>query len=106
VGHDEHGEDRADRNRPRQGLFDYNPDFPGHALAPGVHVRRVVPPHHCGLADDELRARRVNLVSALVYVVTLPFVAITATYLYFDLLVRHTLEDEKTAESAVLPAKI
>lgn len=48
----------------------------------------------------------VNLVSALVYVVTLPFVAITTTYLYFDLLVRHNLEDGETAESAVLPAEI
>jgi hypothetical protein len=48
----------------------------------------------------------VNLVSALVYVVTLPFVAVTTTYLYFDLLVRHTLEDRESTESAVLPAEI
>jgi hypothetical protein len=48
----------------------------------------------------------VNLVSALVYVVTLPVVALTTTYLYFDLLVRHTLEDEGATTAPALPAEI
>jgi hypothetical protein len=48
----------------------------------------------------------VNLISALVYVVTLPFVALTTTYLYWDLRVRHSLEDKGETTSAVLPAEI
>jgi hypothetical protein len=47
----------------------------------------------------------VNLVSGLIYVVTLPLVAITTTYLYFDLAVRHRLEASEPVE-AVLPAEI
>jgi hypothetical protein len=47
----------------------------------------------------------VNLVSALVYVVALPFVAITTTYLYFDLAVRRRLEEEEPLDAEVLPAE-
>ncbi|HEY1368556.1 MAG TPA: Vps62-related protein [Gaiellaceae bacterium] len=47
----------------------------------------------------------VNLVSALVYVVALPFVAITTTYLYFDLSVRRRLEEEAPIDADVLPAE-
>jgi hypothetical protein len=47
----------------------------------------------------------VNLVSAVVYVVALPFVAITTTYLYFDLIVRRRLETEEPLEADVLPAE-
>jgi hypothetical protein len=48
----------------------------------------------------------VNLVSSLVYVVAIPYVAITATYLYFDLLVSERREAERPAPGAVLPAEI
>ena len=47
----------------------------------------------------------VNLVSALIYTVTMPFVAITTTYLYFDLLAREHLATEPAARTAVLPAE-
>jgi hypothetical protein len=47
----------------------------------------------------------VNLVSGLIYVVTLPFVAVVTTYLYFDLLVRERLAPEATT-AQVLPAEI
>ncbi len=47
----------------------------------------------------------VNLVSGLIYVVTLPLVAITTTYLYFDLVVRERLKEPVPVE-AVLPAEI
>jgi len=48
----------------------------------------------------------VNLVSALVYTVTVPFVAIVTTYLYFDLTVRWTLDAELVDETRILPAEI
>jgi hypothetical protein len=48
----------------------------------------------------------VNLVSALVYVVALPFVAITTTYLYFDLLVRRQREEEDRTGTDVVPAEL
>ena len=48
----------------------------------------------------------VNLISALVYVVTLPFVELTTTYLYWDLRVRHKLEDETATTAPVLPAEL
>jgi hypothetical protein len=48
----------------------------------------------------------VNLVSALIYVFTLPFVALVTTYLYFDLVVREQLAPEHEETSAVLPAEI
>jgi len=48
----------------------------------------------------------VNLVSALIYVVTLPFVAAVTTYLYFDLVVRERLAPERAPRGEVLPAEI
>jgi hypothetical protein len=45
----------------------------------------------------------VNLVSAVIYVATLPFAAITTTYLYFDLDLREHLE--ATSAPDVLPAE-
>ena len=45
----------------------------------------------------------VNLVSAVIYVATLPFAAITTTYLYFDLHLRDQLESEVAPD--VLPAE-
>jgi Vacuolar protein sorting-associated protein 62 len=47
----------------------------------------------------------VNLVSGLVYVVALPFAAITTTYLYFDLTVRRRLEARERPGSDALPAE-
>jgi hypothetical protein len=47
----------------------------------------------------------VNLISSLVYVITLPFVAIATTYLYFDLsLKQEEREAEAVAVQAVSPA--
>jgi hypothetical protein len=48
----------------------------------------------------------VNLVSGVVYMVTLPFASIVTTYLYFDVRVREELEREAPAEGGVLPAEI
>jgi hypothetical protein len=48
----------------------------------------------------------VNLVSALVYVATLPFAAITTTYLYYDLRVRHHLAEQEHPSTDVLPAEL
>ena len=48
----------------------------------------------------------VNLVSALVYLETLPFAAITTTYLYFDLSVRHRLAEQERPSADVLPAEL
>jgi hypothetical protein len=48
----------------------------------------------------------VNLVSSLIYVVALPFVAVVTTYLYFDLVVRERLAPEQTPRGEVLPAEI
>ena len=48
----------------------------------------------------------VNLVSGVVYMVTLPFAAIVTTYLYFDLRVRGELEHEAPADGGILPAEI
>lgn len=48
----------------------------------------------------------VNLVSGLVYVVALPFVAITTTYLYFDLAVRDHLAAHEAADANILPAEL
>jgi hypothetical protein len=45
----------------------------------------------------------VNLVSAVIYVATLPFAAITTTYLYYDLNLREQLES--TTAPDVLPAE-
>jgi hypothetical protein len=39
-------------------------------------------------------------------VVALPFVAITTTYLYFDLAVRHELAAEDGRTAPVLPAEL
>jgi hypothetical protein len=48
----------------------------------------------------------VNFVSALVYIETLPFAAITTTYLYFDLAVRRRLAEQERSTADVLPAEI
>ena len=48
----------------------------------------------------------VNLVAGLIYVFTLPFVAVVTTYLYFDLTVREALASEQPARRAILPAEI
>jgi len=48
----------------------------------------------------------VNLVSGVVYMVTLPFAAIVTTYLYFDVRVRSELEREAPAADGVVPAEI
>jgi len=48
----------------------------------------------------------VNLVAALVYVVALPFVAITTTYLYFDLAVRGQLAARERTHGDVAPAEL
>ena len=47
----------------------------------------------------------VNLVSATIYVVTLPFVAVVTTYLYFDLLVRERLAPERADGGEALPGR-
>jgi len=47
----------------------------------------------------------VNLVSALIYLETLPFAAITTTYLYFDLSVRRRLAEQERPDTDVLPAE-
>jgi hypothetical protein len=48
----------------------------------------------------------INLAASGIYVVTMPFVAITTTYLYFDLLVREKLGSKPVERAAVLPAEI
>lgn len=48
----------------------------------------------------------VNLVSAVVYVIALPFAAITTTYLYFDVTVRRHLEVRDRPNAEVLPAEL
>ena len=48
----------------------------------------------------------INLVAAIVYTVTVPFVAIVTTYLYFDLTVRRTLDAGLVEDTVVLPAEI
>jgi hypothetical protein len=47
----------------------------------------------------------VNLVAAVIYGVTMPFVAIATTYLYYDLLVRDRLEAREIGAADVLPAE-
>ncbi len=46
----------------------------------------------------------VNVVAGVVYAVTMPFVALTTAYVYFDARVRHELVDE--ADAGELPAEI
>ena len=48
----------------------------------------------------------VNLAAGLVYAVTLPFVAVATSYLYFDLLVRARLDVRETEVGSILPAEI
>lgn len=48
----------------------------------------------------------INLVSAIVYMVTLPFAAIVTSYLYYDLLVRRELDESVSTDDVVLPAEI
>ena len=46
-----------------------------------------------------------NLISGLVYMVTLPFVAIATTYLYHDLAVRESLRETQVVSGGVLPGR-
>jgi hypothetical protein len=46
----------------------------------------------------------VNVVAGVVYAVTMPFVALTTVYVYFDARVRHELDARR--EPVVLPAEI
>jgi hypothetical protein len=48
----------------------------------------------------------VNLVAAIVYSVTMPFVAVATTYLYYDLTVRRAIEEREAVARDVLPAEI
>ena len=48
----------------------------------------------------------INLVSGLVHAVAMPFVAITTTYLYYDLRVREHLKQEVKPQAEVLPAEL
>jgi hypothetical protein len=48
----------------------------------------------------------VNLVSALIYAVTLPLAAIAQTFLYFHLRVEEKLAPAEVAPAAVLPAEL
>ena len=48
----------------------------------------------------------VNLLSGLIYVFTLPFVAVVTTYVYYDLLVRERLAPAEAPSAQVLPAEI
>jgi hypothetical protein len=48
----------------------------------------------------------VNLLSGLIYVFTLPFVAVVTTYVYFDLLVRERLAPAEAPSAQILPAEI
>jgi hypothetical protein len=47
----------------------------------------------------------VNIVAAVIYAVTMPFVALTTAYVYFDCRVRNELGGAEPAE-AQLPAEI
>jgi Vacuolar protein sorting-associated protein 62 len=47
----------------------------------------------------------VNLAAGLIYAVTMPFVTIVTTYLYFDLVVGQALEPARPKRAAVLPAE-
>ena len=48
----------------------------------------------------------INLITALVYTVTMPFVAIATTYLYYDLNTRAVLETRSLVRTDELPAEI
>jgi hypothetical protein len=48
----------------------------------------------------------VNLLAGLIYVVTMPFVSIVTTYLYFDLLTREQLAPAQPQPATVLPAEV
>jgi hypothetical protein len=48
----------------------------------------------------------VNVLAGLIYVFTLPFVAVVTTYLYFDLVVREHLAPERPVRREILPAEI
>jgi hypothetical protein len=47
----------------------------------------------------------VNIVAGLVYVVAMPFVGITTTYVYYDSLARERLEEAEPPPS-ILPAEV
>ncbi len=48
----------------------------------------------------------VNLVSGLIYAVTMPLVAVITTYLYYDLLVEEALDPVQPRRALVLPAEV
>ncbi len=48
----------------------------------------------------------INVVAGLVYAVTMPFVGITTTYVYYDTLVRQRLEEQAAPVPNELPAEI
>ena len=48
----------------------------------------------------------VNIVSSIVYTITIPFAAIATTYLYFDCRVREQLEPAERKRTDTLPAEI
>ena len=48
----------------------------------------------------------INLITALVYTVTMPFVAIATTYLYYDLNTRSVLDAHQVDAGDLLPAEI
>ena len=52
----------------------------------------------------DIAARLLNLIAGVVYGIALPFVAITTTYLYFDVRVRDEVAEEASADT--LPAEI
>jgi hypothetical protein len=48
----------------------------------------------------------INLVSSFVYVILLPFVTISTTYLYFDLKIAKDREEKAAAHGSILPAEV
>ena len=48
----------------------------------------------------------VNLIAGVVYMVTMPFVAIATTYLYYDLKTRSVLKSREVVVTGPLPAEI
>ena len=48
----------------------------------------------------------VNLIAGVVYTVTMPFVAIATTYLYYDLKTRSVLKSREVVVTGPLPAEI
>jgi hypothetical protein len=106
------------------GLFEYHLDFPGNALSPKctydewshaikkgskptVYARVVTERAHPGQLALQYWLfyvfNFVNLISSLVYVFALPFVAIATTYLYFDLELEKGEQPEREAVAVPAP---